>query len=228
MSIALEPHVALPSELRPPLTRGEMVLEADRCLACGGLSAPAPCTAACPAQVDVSAFVEALAEDDLLSAAETIFAENILGGTCARVCPAEVLCEGACVLAHEGRRPIQIAALQRFATDWALDSELPLRPAARRTGRKVAVVGAGPAGLACAGELAARGHSVTIFESRDEVGGLVRFAIAPYRIEREPLAAEQRALEALGVRFKFRIPVARLAAAQAVLATTARYVAAGG
>jgi dihydropyrimidine dehydrogenase (NAD+) subunit PreT len=202
MSIALEPHVALPSELRPPLTRGEMVLEADRCLACGGLSAPAPCTAACPAQVDVSAFVEALAEDDLLSAAETIFAENILGGTCARVCPAEVLCEGACVLAHEGRRPIQIAALQRFATDWALDSELPLRPAARRTGRKVAVVGAGPAGLACAGELAARGHSVTIFESRDEVGGLVRFAIAPYRIEREPLAAEQRALEALGVRFK--------------------------
>jgi dihydropyrimidine dehydrogenase (NAD+) subunit PreT len=219
MSVGVEPLSALPSELRPPLSHDEAVLEADRCLACGGLWAAAPCTAACPAQVDVSSFVESLSEGDVRSAAETIYAENILGGTCARVCPAEVLCEGACVLAHEGRSPIQIAALQRFATDWALDSGLPLRPTAQPTGRTIAVVGAGPAGLACAGELAARGHTVTVFESRDEVGGLVRFAIAPYRIEREPLSAEQRALEALGVRFELGAHVtclARLAAYDAV------------
>ncbi|MFZ1881733.1 MAG: NAD(P)-dependent oxidoreductase [Gaiellaceae bacterium] len=211
MSVGVESLPALPSELRPPLTRDEAVLEADRCLACGGLWAAAPCTVACPAQVDVSSFVESLSEGDVRSAAETIYAENILGGTCARVCPAEVLCEGACVLAHEGRRPIQIAALQRFATDWALEAGQPLRPVAQPTGHTIAVVGAGPAGLACAGELAARGHSVTVFETRDEVGGLVRFAIAPYRIEREPLSAEQRALEALGVRFELGAPVTCLA-----------------
>ncbi len=202
MSFDVVSPAALPTELRPPLSYDEALLEADRCLACGGLYAEAPCTAACPARVDVSSFVEAIADGNVLAAAETIFAENILGATCARVCPAEVLCEGACVLAHEGRRPIQIAALQRFATDKALEGELPIRRPARPTGRKVAVVGAGPAGLACAGELAAVGHSVTVFEARDEIGGLVRFAIAPYRIEQEPLSAEQRALEALGVRFE--------------------------
>ena len=202
MAIGFEPRSALASELRPPLSRDEALLEADRCLACGGLDAAAPCTVACPVGVDVSSFIESIADGNILAAADTIFAENLLGGTCARVCPAEVLCEGACVLAHEGRRPIQIAALQRFATDRAFDCELPLREVSPPTGRSVAVVGAGPAGLACAGELAARGYAVTVFESRDEIGGLVRFAIAPYRIEREPLPAEQRALEALGVRFE--------------------------
>jgi glutamate synthase (NADPH/NADH) small chain len=162
---------------------------------------------ACPAQVDVPVFIDALACDDVLVAAQTIFAENILGGTCARVCPVEVLCEGACVLAHEGQKPIQIAALQRYATDWALVREIPLRQAATPTGHAVAVVGAGPAGLACAGELAARGHTVTVFEAREEIGGLARFAIAPYRIQRAPLPAEQRALEALGVRFRFTAPI---------------------
>ena len=97
------------------------------------------------------------------------------------------------------QKPIQIAALQRYATDWALVREVPLRSAAAPTGHSVAVVGAGPAGLACAGELAARGHAVTVFEAREEIGGLARYAIAPYRIQRAPLPAEQRALEALGV-----------------------------
>jgi dihydropyrimidine dehydrogenase (NAD+) subunit PreT len=203
MSVAVEPLVPLPMELRPALAHHDVLVEADRCLACGGPHAPAPCTAACPAGVDVSSFVESLADDDVLSAAETIFSENILGGTCSRVCPVEVLCEGACVLEHEGAPPIQIAALQRYATDWALANDVPLRAPAPSSGSSVAVVGAGPAGLACAGELAARGHAVTVFETREEVGGLVRFAIAPYRIEREPLPAEQRALESLGVRFRF-------------------------
>ena len=202
MSVAVEPTVLPPNELRPPLSHADVVVEADRCLDCSGPYAVAPCTLACPAEVDVPAFVVALARDDIRSAAQTIFAENILGGTCARVCPVEVLCEGACVLAHEGQQPIQIAALQRHATDWALLRDVPLRQVAKPTGRSVAVVGAGPAGLACAGELAARGHAVTVFDTREEIGGLVRFAIAPYRIERAPLPAERRALEALGVRFR--------------------------
>jgi glutamate synthase (NADPH/NADH) small chain len=207
MSVTIEPSTSPNSELRPPLSHDDAVLEADRCLACGGPHAVAPCTLACPAQVDVPAFVDALARDDVLGASRTIFAENILGGTCARVCPVEVLCEGACVLAHEGQKPIEIAALQRYATDWALVRALPLRETAPATGRAVAVVGAGPAGLACAGELAARGHAVTVFEAREEIGGLARYAIAPYRIQRAPLPAEQRALAALGVRFELASPV---------------------
>ncbi len=202
MSVAYEPSISHMDELRPPLDRDDVLLEADRCLACGGPYAVAPCTSACPAQVDVPGFIDALASDDVLTAAETIFTANPLGGSCARVCPVEVLCEGACVLAHEGRPPIRIAALQRYAADWALEHDVPLRSRGAPTGRHVAVVGAGPAGLACAAELAARGHDVTVFDGREEVGGLVRYAIAPYRIGRDPLPQEQRALEAVGVRFR--------------------------
>src|SRR5262245_36976177 len=193
-------------ELRRPLTADEAVLEADRCLECGGPYAPAPCAVACPADVDVPGFVVALAEDDPALAARTIFAANLLGGTCSRVCPVEVLCQGSCVLEHEGRAPIEIGALQRYATDWAFEHDLPLRaPAATTTGRRVAVIGAGPAGLACAGELAAHGHEVTVYDEREEIGGLVRYAIAPYRQDREPLPQELRALEELGVRFELGV-----------------------
>lgn len=194
-------------ELRPPLDHGQAVLEADRCLECGGPYAEAPCTVACPAEVDVSRFVTAIADGDVEAAARTIYDANILGGTCARVCPVEVLCEGACVLVHEGRRPVEIARLQRYATDEALARGLPPRTRAARTGKRVAVIGAGPAGLACAGELAALGHDVTVFDERDEVGGLARFAIAPYRIQREPLADEAAALERLGVELRLSTPL---------------------
>ena len=97
----------------------------------------------------------------------TIFAENILGGTCARVCPVEVLCQRDCVLVHEGRRPIEIGALQRYATDWAYAHGVPLRERAPANGKRVAVIGAGPAGLAAAGELAARGYAVTVYDERE-------------------------------------------------------------
>ncbi|HEX2292437.1 MAG TPA: NAD(P)-dependent oxidoreductase [Gaiellaceae bacterium] len=190
-------------ELHPALAAPDALVEADRCLACGGPYAPAPCVTACPADVDVPAFVTALAAGDAPRAARTIFAENLLGGTCARVCPTELLCEGACVLVHEGRRPVSIAALQRYATDEAFAVGLP--PRKRETaprGRSVAVVGAGPAGLVCAGELAALGYSVTVYDGRPEVGGLVRFGIAPYRQQCEPLPAEARMLEAMGVAFR--------------------------
>ncbi len=189
-------------ELRPPLTAEKAIVEADRCLECGGPYAPAPCITGCPANVDVPSFVAAIAAGDPASAARTIFAENVLGGTCARVCPVEVLCQRDCVLVHEGRAPIEIGALQRYATDWAYRNGVPLRAAARSNGKSVAVVGAGPAGLAAAGELAARGYAVTVYDERDEVGGLVRYAIAPYRQTNEPLPDEARLLADVGVEFR--------------------------
>jgi glutamate synthase (NADPH/NADH) small chain len=195
MSATTQPKLGF-EELRPPLEAAEAAIEADRCLECGGPYAPAPCAVACPADVDVARFIAQIADGDPGAAAETIFEENILGATCARVCPVEVLCEGACVLEQE---PIAIGALQRYATDWHFDQRLPLRARREWNGSRVAVIGAGPAGLACAGELAARGYAVTVYDERDEVGGLVRYAIAPYRQVREPLPDEARALEELGI-----------------------------
>jgi dihydropyrimidine dehydrogenase (NAD+) subunit PreT len=205
---------AIYEELKPPLGADEARIEANRCLECGGAHATAPCTVACPADVDVPGFVTALADGDPARAAELIFAENLLGGTCARVCPTELLCEGACVLVHEGRKPIEIGRLQRYAADLALGEPRTLRRRAAPTGRRVAVVGAGPAGLACAGELAARGHAVTVFDERPEAGGLVRYAIAPYRELKEPLPDEAALVRSLGARIVlgWRVGPARLEA----------------
>jgi glutamate synthase (NADPH/NADH) small chain len=201
MSAIRHPDIGV-EELRPPLAPAEAVVEADRCLECGGAHAPAPCTVACPAEVDVARFIAQIADEDPGAAAATIFEQNLLGGTCARVCPVEVLCEGACVLVHEGRSPIAIAALQRYATDWSYEHGVPPRPKASPTGRRIVVIGAGPAGLTCAGELAARGHEVTVYDEREEIGGLVRYAIAPYRQVRDPLPDEGRALAELGVELR--------------------------
>jgi dihydropyrimidine dehydrogenase (NAD+) subunit PreT len=200
------------AELRLPLTPADALVEADRCLECGGPYAPAPCALACPADVDVPRFVAQIADGDPGGAARTIFAENVLGGTCARVCPVEMLCQRDCVLLHDGRPAIEIGALQRYATEWAYANGVPLREPAPPNGHRVAVVGGGPAGLAAAGELAARGYAVTVFDEREEVGGLVRYAIAPYRQSNEPLPDEARLLEELGVEFvmETRIDAARL------------------
>ena len=196
------------AELRPRLSRDEAIVEADRCLECGGPYAPAPCVTACPADVDVPTFVAEIARDDPGAAARTIFAENLLGGTCSRVCPVEVLCEGACVLNEEGRPPIAVGALQRYAADHAFDQGFRLRPNPRRQRRgQVAVIGAGPAGLACAGELASLGYRVKVYDGRPEVGGLVRYGIAPYRLRSEPLSQEARMLEQLGVELRLEEPI---------------------
>ena len=212
MSTTMQPEVEF-DELRPPLSSEEAVVEADRCLECGGPHAPAPCTVACPAGVDVARFVAQLAAGDANAAAATILEENVLGGTCARVCPVEVLCEGACVLRQP---PIAIGALQRYAMDSFFEHDLPIRRTAAWNGRRVAVIGAGPAGLACAGELAALGYGVTVYDERDEVGGLVRYAIAPYRQVRDPLPDEARALEQLGVNLRLGERVSGRAELEAV------------
>jgi glutamate synthase (NADPH/NADH) small chain len=191
---------------KAPLAEDEALLEADRCLECGGPYAGAPCVLACPADVDVPTFVGAIARGAHEQAAATILASNILGGTCARTCPVEILCEGACVLHHEGRRPIAIGRLQRYATDAAFAAGVSV-PRRADSGRHVAVLGGGPAGLASAGELARRGHRVTLYDEREEPGGLVRYAIAPYRQLREPLPAEALMLEQLGVELRFDVRI---------------------
>lgn len=197
------------SELEPPLSKAEAILEATRCLECGGPLAPAPCIESCPTGIDIPGFITAIARGDLQEAADTIFSANALGGTCARVCPTEVLCAGTCVLEKEGRRPVRIGALQRHATDWAM-AEGPL-PAAKPqpNGLRVAVIGAGPSGLGCAAELAALGYTVTVHDGRPETGGLVRYAIAPYRQWSEPLPAETARLIAMGVQLRLQDPIDR-------------------
>lgn len=189
------------------LAPDEAVAEADRCLGCGGPEAQAPCVTACPAGVDVPTFITALADGDAEAAASTVFAGNLLSATCARVCPVEVLCEGACVLEREGRRPVEIGRLHRHAADWGLERRRRWREPAPPSQGRVAVLGAGPAGLVCAGELAALGYRVTLYDARDEPGGLVRYAIAPYRQLNDPLPAEARLVTELGVQLRLGVTV---------------------
>lgn len=204
------PTAAAPlfDELKPPLSDDVALVEADRCLVCGGPTAPAPCASACPAMVDVPRFVDAIARDNWEEAAALIYGANLLGASCARVCPTEELCEGACVLTRQGRRAVEIGRLQRYATDRALQNPWStFRAPGRPTGKRVTVIGAGPAGLVCAGELASLGHRVRVYEARPVSGGLVRSAIAPYRLDQEPLEDEVLRILALGVELFVSHPV---------------------
>jgi dihydropyrimidine dehydrogenase (NAD+) subunit PreT len=198
------------SDIHVPLDRKRALIEASRCYFCFD----APCLQACPTGIDIPGFIRKISTDNVKGAAVTILSENIMGGACARVCPVEVLCEAACVREAQEEKPVQIGALQRYATDWAYEHGVPLREPAPANGKGVAVVGAGPAGLAAAGELAGRGYAVTVFDEREQVGGLVRYAIAPYRQSNEPLPDEARLLGQLGVEFVMgtRIDPARLRA----------------
>ena len=165
------------SDIHPPLTTHEAVVESDRCYFCFD----APCTNACPTSIDIPLFIRKIGTGNVDGAAETIFSSNILGGMCARVCPTETLCEEACVRNAAEEKPVRIGLLQRHATDHYLQGHAAYGRRAPATGRRVAVVGAGPAGLACAHELALKGHEVTIFEARSKAGGLNEFGIATYK-----------------------------------------------
>jgi dihydropyrimidine dehydrogenase (NAD+) subunit PreT len=184
-------------ELLPPLSANEAAMESARCLMCYD----APCTHACPTHIDIPKFIKKISTHNLLGSARTILESNLLGATCARVCPVQELCEGACVLGAE-HKPIAIGRLQRHAMDYAYDKSTPLFRAEKSTGRKAAVIGAGPAGLSCAGELVKRGHSVTLFEKRDLAGGLSTYGIIGLR---EPVAialAEVAMLRELGMKIE--------------------------
>ena len=184
-------------ELLPPLTRNEAAVEAARCLMCYD----APCTHACPTHIDIPKFIKKIATENLRGSARTILESNLLGATCARVCPVQELCEGACVLGAE-HKPIAIGRLQRHAMDFVYDNRIEMFQPAKSTSHKVAIIGAGPAGLSCAGELAKRGHSVTLFEKRDLAGGLSTYGIISLREPIEVALAEVAMLEKLGVKLK--------------------------
>ena len=165
------------SDLHPALSRHEAAVAADRCYFCYD----APCVTACPTEIDIPMFIRQIAADNPAGAAKTIFDQNILGGMCARVCPTETLCEQACVREMAEGKPVEIGRLQRFATDHLMAAGDHPYDRAPETGKRVAVVGAGPAGLACAHRLALHGHAVTIFDARPRPGGLNEYGIAAYK-----------------------------------------------
>lgn len=164
------------ADLHPPLNAHEALVAADRCYFCHD----APCMQACPTTIDIPLFIRQISTGTADAAAKTIFAQNILGGMCARVCPTETLCEEVCVRETAEGAPVEIGRLQRYATDGMMAKSHPFARAAD-SGGKVAVVGAGPAGLACAHRLAMKGHSVTVFDRRAKGGGLNEHGIAAYK-----------------------------------------------
>ncbi|WP_036259179.1 NAD(P)-dependent oxidoreductase [Meiothermus cerbereus] len=185
------------SEYHPPLSDHEAVVEAHRCLYCYD----APCTQACPTHIDIPRFIKKIATGNLVGSARTILESNLMGATCARVCPVEELCEGACVLGAE-HKPIMIGRLQRYATDYVYQRGIDVFKPGVPTGKKVAVIGAGPAGLTCAGELAKLGHSVTVFEKRELPNGLSTYGIIVLREPVEVALAEAEMVKRLGVEIK--------------------------
>jgi len=182
------------AELKGPLVREEARAEASRCLYCYD----APCVKVCPTHIDIPRFIRQIAAADPLGSGETILEANALGHSCARVCPVEVLCEGDCVYHDWHEKPIQIARLQRYATDavHAAD-ELPFEPG-EDNGKKIAIVGAGPSGVACAVYLRRLGYAVTLFEKRKIPGGLNTFGVAEYKMDARTSLEELRLLFRLG------------------------------
>lgn len=191
-------------DLHPPFDATAAIPEANRCLYCFD----APCTAACPTHIDVPAFIKKIASSNLEGSARTILEANILGASCARACPVDVLCEGACVMHRYNKQPIAIARLQRFAMDSlaANGAQLPFE-AGPDTRKSVALIGGGPASLACAAELRRRGIRAEIFDARPLPGGLNTYGVAEYKL---PLAESLREIDLLarlGVEFHFGVTV---------------------
>ena len=174
-------------ELLPPLTMHEATVEANRCLYCYD----APCMHACPTHIDIPTFIRKISTGNLRGSARVILESNFLGGTCARVCPVQELCEGACVLGAD-HKPIAIGRLQRYAVDHVQERDLQMFTAGASTGKSVAIVGSGPAGISAAAELAKQGHAVTLLEKRELAGGLSTYGIITLR---EPVEIAQREVE---------------------------------
>ena len=181
-----EAHAENFGDLHEPYAPHEAAVAADRCYFCHD----APCVTACPTDIDIPLFIRQISTGTPEAAAKTIFDQNILGGMCARVCPTEDLCEQACVRELAEGKPVEIGRLQRYATDTLMARQQHPYDRAPETGKKVAVVGAGPAGLACAHRLAMYGHDVTIYDASSKPGGLNEFGIAAYKTTDNFAAAE--------------------------------------
>jgi dihydropyrimidine dehydrogenase (NAD+) subunit PreT len=193
------------AEIAPPLTADAALREANSCLFCYD----APCTAACPTHIDVPAFIKKIATGNLRGAARVILDANPFGHSCARACPVEVLCEGACVLNERDEQPIRIALLQRHATDYVLERQVRLFQPGPANGKRVAIVGAGPAGLSCARDLRRLGYAVTVFEAKSKPGGLNTYGIAEYKMTPAVALAEVQDILDLGVELKLGVVIGR-------------------
>jgi dihydropyrimidine dehydrogenase (NAD+) subunit PreT len=187
-----------------PMTPLDVKVEANRCLNCFD----APCTVACPTSIDIPRFIRRIAAGDLAGSARTIMEANPMGASCARVCPTDELCEGACVYAPDNS-PIRIGQLQQHATDWLIaDGRLLFAPG-KATGKRVAIVGGGPAGLSAARDLAILGHAVTVFERDDLAGGLNTYGIVPFRLPTDVAVWEAEQVRRLGVEIRTGVSVGR-------------------
>src|SRR5215813_9835227 len=194
------------AEIAPRYTEQQALVEASRCLFCFD----APCITACPTGIDVPAFIRKISSGNVAGAARVILSANILGASCARVCPTEVLCEGACVMLDRDRDPIKIGRLQRHATDHAYEKKIRIfQNGAKKSGKRVAVIGGGPAGMGCAAELAQLGHEAVIFESKPNAGGLNTYGIAYYKMKPEVSLEEVELVKSLGVEFRCGVEVGR-------------------
>lgn len=192
---------------KPLYSSSEAVAEANRCLYCHD----APCIAACPTGIDIPTFIRKIGTGNVKGSARAILSANLLGYSCARVCPVEVLCAGACVYNAWNRTPIAIGRLQRYATETVMTAgeAAALLPKAPANGRHVACIGSGPASLACAGYLALEGCRVTVYEKRAVAGGLNVTGVAPYKMHSEAGAAEVEFVRALGVEIRTGVEVGR-------------------
>ena len=194
------------AEIAPPYTPQEAVIEANRCLFCFD----APCIQSCPTGIDIPSFIKKITTGNLLGSARVILGANILGASCARVCPTEVLCEGACVVLDREGDPVKIGRLQRYATDYVQRARVPLLKAPpKKSGRRVAVIGGGPAGLGCAAELAQLGHQVVVFEKKSQAGGLNTYGIAYYKMPPAVSLEEVELVKSLGVEFRCGVEVGK-------------------
>ena len=199
------------AEIHPLMSQSEALQEANRCLYCYD----APCVHACPTHIDVPSFIKKIASGNLLGSARTIFDANPIGASCAKVCPVEVLCEGACVEKTLVAKPIEIGRLQRYATEFALMADKTLFEKGESNGKSVGIVGSGPAGLSCAAYLARSGCDVTIYEKREFAGGLDTYGMAEYKMTRGDSLAEVRLIEKLGVKFKLNCEIAGMSESSA-------------
>jgi len=178
-------------QIKPVMNATEAHYESSRCLYCFD----APCVTACPTGIDIPQFIRQINTQNISGSAKTIYDSNWLGNACGKVCPTEVLCEGACVYNHQDVKPIEIGRLQNFATDAVIERKEQLYTLAPKIGKKIAIIGAGPAGIACACELSLMGYDVEIFEAKEKPSGLTVYGVAPYKILNEEVLKEMEYLQ---------------------------------
>src|SRR5882762_5292219 len=204
--LSAEAAAANLAEIAPRYTPQEAIIEGSRCLFCFD----APCIQACPTGIDIPSFIKKIVNGNLTGSARTILTANILGASCARVCPTQVLCEGACVVLDLEGDPVKIGRLQRYATDYVQEKKVRLfKAAAHASGKRIAILGGGPAGLGCAAELAQLGHQAVVFEKKAQAGGLNTYGIAYYKMTPETSLVEVEMIKDLGVEFRCGVEVGK-------------------